>query len=254
MPETTSDQKPTIPQEFIDQAREIARQEALAELFPNKGFKTLEDAKQSVINQANSASALVEQMTELRRSQDELLAASRTNTFNANQSVNQYDPFAALKEDPFNAQHMQAAIDLRANQIVDQKLDARLNPLFNSISARGRVAQVYPEYAAHEQEILALAQKDPELSKRLTSDPDMAMELATLRWKASQPATGSANDKDVANGSIPGNTTKNTRNITQTNTDDEQKALLAAAMRGDERETFRLLLKDSNPILPPHMR
>lgn len=247
MPEPTSDQQqqPTLPPEII----EHARQEALAELFPGKGFTTLDQAKQSVLNQQNSASALEGQLRELATSQADI--NQRLSMSQQAQQANSYDPFARLTTENFiPADVLRDAIRSEARQLVQSEL----TPFFSTIQARGSVSQAYPVYQQHESEIMAIIAKDEGLKSAMQTNPAMALELATLRFKSTLPASSVASDKEVVDGSIPGQGSGSVNRTTPVNDDEGMRAALLAAQRGDERAVYNWQFRNSKPILPPHMQ
>jgi hypothetical protein len=120
------------------------------------------------------------------------------------------------------------------NEFVNERVGQALRPLAEGFQARGKVLNEYPDYQKYEAEVAEYVNSDPDFSQRygrmFAADPAGAMQLAFLKFAESKrktaPTPKAPNAQEMADASLPGERTGDTRRAgtsNQSNIDDAWK-------------------------------
>lgn len=141
------------------------------------------------------------------------------------------------------------------NDFVNERVGQALRPLAEGFQARGRVLNEYPDYQKYEADVANFVNADPDFSQRyarmFAADPVGAMELAFLKFgedkRKSTPSPKSPNAQEMADASLPGERTGESRRSVPQNQQDVDSAwknYQKSGSKADAEAFARARLKD----------
>ena len=141
------------------------------------------------------------------------------------------------------------------NDFVNERVGQALRPLAEGFQARGRVLNEYPDYQKYEDDVANFINADPDFSQRyarmFSADPVAAMELAFLKFgeskRKSAPSPKSPNAQEMADASLPGERTGESRRSVPQNQQDVDSAwknYQKSGSKADAEAFARARLKD----------
>lgn len=209
----------------------------LAQVFPGKNFKSVDDAKNSYWNLVNHSSKL-----------EELIANA--------QPVN---PTAA--PDPFSRLASESLVDPSALReailaVLQPELKREFGPIAQALAARDEMVRRFPGFNETEPKVLQFLAQNPELNKRvqqMTSNGFAleAQELAMFNYNLANPAPSTPAPSPAAG--LPGSPASAPARPATPPEDRAnilKQAIDHAIQTGDERAVWAETYKDFKPILP----